>query len=92
MRVGLIVLLALLPVAAHAQDGPQVRDGGSFGALRVAGTEDPNTRKVYIVQLAEPSAAQYHASRVTAAARATGQAASRVRFDKSNAVVQSYSE
>lgn len=92
MRVGLIVLLALLPAAAHAQDGPQVRDGGSFGALRVAGTEDPDTRKVYIVQLAEPSAAQYHASLVTAAARATGQAASRVRFDKSNAVVQSYSE
>ena len=57
----LIVALLLPTLAAAADSGPVLRDAGSLGGIRLAGSEDPNLRKVYIVQLALPSAAEHHA-------------------------------
>ena len=57
----------LLPVCAWAQSETDLRDAGSLGAIRLAGSEEQSARKVYIVQLAEPSAAQYHAAQLNAA-------------------------
>ena len=89
----LIPLVALLISSSTlAEYESALRDAGSLGAIRLAGSEDPSTRKVYIVQLAMPSAADYHASLVTASAKASSQTMSRVRFDKSSAAIQSYAE
>ena len=86
----LLFLALLLPAAAVAQYESELRDAGSLGAIRLAGTEDPNARKVYIVQLAMPSAAQYHAQMVSAAARPGAAATARVRLDKNSGAIQAY--
>ena len=85
----LLVIVFLLPALAAAQNETQLRDAGSLGAIRLAGTEDEAVRKVYIVQLAEPSAAQYHAARLSAAHPDDGPVP-RVRLDRSNTAIQSY--
>jgi len=85
-----LLLMLLIPLGVSAQNESELRDAGSLGAIRLAGSEDPSSRKVYIVQLAMPSAADYHASLLTAAARPGAKAASRVRFDKASPVIQSY--
>ena len=85
-----LLLLLLLPFAAAAQEGTVLRDAGSLGAIRLAGSEEEFASKVYIVQLAEPSAAEYHAALVTRAAKAGGQGSGRVRFDKGSAAIQAY--
>ena len=85
-----LYLALLLPLAATAQYESELRDAGSLGAIRLAGTEDATVRKVYIVQLAMPSAAQYHAALVTAASKPGVQAQSRVRFDKTSSAIQGY--
>lgn len=85
----LLVVLLLLPAVAAAQHASGLRDAGSLGAIRLAGTEDPNVRKVYIVQLAMPSAAQYHAQMVTAA-KPGAQPAPRVRLDRNSSALQAY--
>jgi subtilisin family serine protease len=84
----LLLIVSLLPALAAAQHESVLRDAGSLGAIRLAGTEDQAVRKVYIVQLAEPSAAQYHAAQLNAAQ--PGGAVPRVRLDKSSAAIQSY--
>jgi subtilisin family serine protease len=86
----LLLLALLVPLAAGAQYESELRDAGSLGAIRLANSEDPAARKVYIVQLAMPSAAQYHASLVAAAAKPGPRAMSRVRFDKASPAIQSY--
>ena len=86
----ILLLTLLVPFSVSAQNESELRDAGSLGAIRLAGSEDPNTRKVYIVQLAMPSAADYHASLLTAAAKPGAKAVSRVRFDKASPVIQSY--
>ena len=79
----LVPLLALtLSFSAQAEYETELRDAGSLGAIRLAGSEDPSTRKVYIVQLATPSAADYHATSLSAAAKAGSSSVSRVRFNK----------
>lgn len=90
-------LLRLLPLAvvlasisAAAEFESELRDAGSLGAIRLAGTEDPNIRKVYIVQLARPSAADYHAAAQSASLKTAAAGAPRVRFDKASAAIQSY--
>ena len=89
----LLSLLALtLSLAAHAEYESELRDAGSLGAIRLAGSEDPSTRKVYIVQLATPSAADYHATTLNAAAKARSTSVPRTRFNKANAAIQSYAE
>jgi subtilisin family serine protease len=86
----ILLLMLLIPLGVSAQNASELRDAGSLGAIRLAGSEDPNTRKVYIVQLAMPSAADHHASLLTAAAKPGAKAVSRVRFDKASPVIQSY--
>jgi len=86
----LLLLALLVPFGVSAQYESELRDAGSLGAIRLAGSEEADAQKVYIVQLAMPSAAQYHASMVTLAAKPGIAKASRVRFDKSNAAIQSY--
>jgi subtilisin family serine protease len=89
----LLPLLALtLSLLAHAEYETELRDAGSLGGIRLAGSEDPSTRKVYVVQLATPSAAEFHATTVNAAAKATSSRVSRVRFNKAHAAIQSYAD
>ena len=90
-------LLALLPLLVSAnviaEYESRLQDAGSLGAIRLAGSEDPATRKVYIVQLKQPGAAAYHAAQLRAAQKAvlgTTQATPRARFDKASPAVQSY--
>ena len=94
MRViRLLPLVALMiSFSIQAEYETELRDAGSLGAIRLAGSEDPSTRKVYIVQLATPSAADYHASLLGAAAKARSQNLSRVRFNKANAAIQGYAD
>jgi subtilisin family serine protease len=88
-RRPVLFLLTLLSLAAMAQDESNLQDGGSLGAIRLAGTDDPDASKVYIVQLRTPSAAQYHASFASKARQVSPK--ERVRFDKTNVAIQSYS-
>jgi subtilisin family serine protease len=89
----LLPLLALtLSFFAHAEYESELRDAGSLGAIRLAGSEDPSTRKVYIVQLATPSTADYHASTLSAAAKSASSKVSRVRFNKASTAIQSYAD
>ena len=85
----LVLTVLILPALAAGQNETVLRDAGSLGAIRLAGSEDPSIRKVYIVQLAEPSAAQYHAAQLSAA-QPGAPAVPRVRLDKSSAAIQSY--
>ncbi len=85
----LLLIVLLLPFCAFAQNETELRDAGSLGAIRLAGSEDETARKVYIVQLAEPSAAQYHAAQLQAA-QPGASVVPRVRLDKSSAAIQSY--
>ena len=88
-----MLLIALtFSFSAQAEYESELRDAGSLGAIRLAGSEDPNTRKVYIVQLATPSAADYHATTLSAAAKARSSTVSRVRFNKANAAIQNYAD
>jgi subtilisin family serine protease len=90
-RSRLLLFLSLLVSTGAAADyESRLRDAGSLGGIRLAGTEDPNISKVYIVQLQTPSAADYHASTVSAALKVAPPAVRKVRFDKENAAIQDY--
>jgi len=86
----LLLMSALFSVSVFAQFETDLSDAGSLGAIRLAGSEDPNLRKVYIVQLKAPSAADFHALRLgpTLKLSATGQP--RVHLDKASPAIQSY--
>ncbi len=79
--------LLLLSVSATAEYETQLRDAGSLGGIRLAGSDDPNVRKVYIVQLKAPSATDYHASLSKTAVQP---GMKRPRFDKSSPIVKAY--
>ena len=81
---------ALLSVSAFAQFETDLRDAGSLGAIRLAGSEDPNLRKTYIVQLKAPSAADFHALRFGPTAKLNAPGQPRVRFDKASSAIQTY--
>ncbi len=83
----LATLLLLLAGTASADVTSELRNAGSLGAIRLSGSEEPATRKVYIVQLSEPSAAEFDAKTRPLASK-TG--ASRTRFNKSSPGVQAY--
>jgi subtilisin family serine protease len=89
--IALCLLLAPLPVSADGRS--PLHDAGVAKGLRLAGVEDPQARKVFIVQLREPSAAEFHATslRRTVAISAV-QKKPRVRFDKSSPAIASYAE
>ena len=82
--------LLLLVAAVPAEFESRLRDAGSIGAIRLAGSKDPQQSKVYIVQLATPSAAQYHASQRKAGVIPGNSGLPRTRFDKASPAVQSY--
>jgi len=87
----LVPLLALtLSFSTLAEYETELRDAGSLGAIRLAGSENPGARKVYIVQLTTPSAASFHATSLSAAAKAGSSSMSRVRFNKADAAIQNY--
>jgi len=89
--IRLLPLVAMLvSVNASAEFESVLRDAGSLGAIRLAGTEDPSVRRVYIVQLARPSAADFYAATRSASRKTATRGAPRVRFDKSSAAIQSY--
>jgi subtilisin family serine protease len=85
-----ILIATLLCGNVCAQYESALRDAGSLGAIRLAGSEDPAVRRVYIVQLATPSAGEYFASMTGKASRAGPPAPGKVRFDKSNPLIESY--
>ena len=89
-RALLIIGLLLTSVGVSAQNESAIKSADN---LRLSGAEDPNTSKVYIVQLRSPSAAEHHASLMkSSAGRAVILAADepRPRFQKNNAAVQAY--
>jgi subtilisin family serine protease len=84
----LFILSGLLVAAAAWSDNEtRLREGGSPSSIRLVGTEDAaSSRKVYIVQLKEPSATEQFAS-----VAAGGTASAPLRsFDKNIPAVQSY--
>jgi subtilisin family serine protease len=87
-----LLLLALVVLAgnAAAEYESSLRDAGSLGGIRLAGSEDPEIRKTYIVQLRAPSAARHYAELKTAAAQAQAVGAPRSRLDRSSAEIQAY--
>jgi len=86
----LLLVTVLLSVSAFAQFETSLRDAGSLGAIRLAGSDDPNLRKVYIVQLNMPSAASFHATQFGQVAKTTAIGQPRARFDKASSAIQSY--
>jgi len=95
--VKLITLLAcfflsLAAVSAQAANDSPLRDAGIARGLQLAGVDDPDARKVYIVQLRSPSAAVYHSTLHKPAAAVTAQKTARTRFDKASPAIASYAE
>ena len=92
--IALFWALAVLLVApaASAESGSRLRDAGGPGAIRLAGTEDPSVRKVYIVQMRTPSAGEHHAKLVKQAARTQGISKPRMRFDREHAAIREHAE
>ncbi|HSG59339.1 MAG TPA: S8 family serine peptidase [Woeseiaceae bacterium] len=88
----LLLLTILLAAAAGAEYESALRDAGSLGGIRLAGSEDPAVSKVYIVQLETPSAADYHANLQAGIAKKGPFGAGRVRLDKSNPLIENYAE
>ncbi|NIA27274.1 MAG: S8 family serine peptidase [Desulfobulbaceae bacterium] len=86
----LLLASLLLSVSAFAQFETGLRDAGSLGGIRLAGSDDPNLRKVYIVQLKTPSAADFHASRFGQVSKTGAPNQPRVRFDKASSAIQGY--
>jgi len=80
----------LLSLNASAEYESALRDAGSIGAIRLAGSEDPNVSKVYIVQLKTPATAERHAALRSVAAKPGVAGTPRVRFDKTSPAMQSY--
>jgi len=86
----LLLVTVLFSVSAFAQFETSLRDAGSLGGIRLAGSDDPNIRKVYIVQLKTPSAADFHAVRFGQVAKTGVANKPRVRFDKTSSAIQGY--
>ena len=57
IRILALTSLLLLPPVSHAQAESVLRDAGPI-PLSLAGAEDPQASKVFIVQLKSPSAAR----------------------------------
>ena len=86
MNVRRLSICLLLGLCAGAHAESVLQDAGN-PPLRLAGTENPEETKVYIVQLQAPAAASKQA--VTKAAL-RGPARAAARFDRNNPEVQSY--
>ncbi|MDJ0909255.1 MAG: S8 family serine peptidase, partial [Woeseiaceae bacterium] len=87
-RHGLLFLLAFATAAGASES--LLRDAGDPANIRLAGTEESGERRVYIVQLAAPAAAEYQAAVSSAVVKPVGPDGRRVRFDKSSPFVEAY--
>ncbi len=86
------LLLSLCAVsAALASDSP-LRDAGIARGLQLAGVDDPDARKVYIVQLRAPSAAEFHSTLYKTTTAAPVAKPSRTRFDKASPAIATYAD
>jgi subtilisin family serine protease len=88
--VAVCLLLAILPAAAEYESA--LHDAGIVKGLQLAGVADPEERKVFIVQLRQPSAAAFHAGLHKTAAPLAAAKMPRKRFDKNNAAVRGYAD
>ena len=79
-------LLLATAALAHAQSESVMQDIGN-PPLRLAGAENPEETKVYIVQMRDPSAAEKQAA---SRSRVPMQAAARTRFDRNQPDVRAY--
>ena len=83
----------LLAGAAYSDDRSQLREVPMPVGMHLAGSEDPASSKVYIVQLKTPSAADYHAAAqiggATKPAR-TSLPAAPASFNKNSAAIQGH--
>ncbi len=85
----LLLLCLTLAAAANASESP-LRDAGDPSNIRLAGTEEAGERRVYIVQLAAPAAAEYQAAVTSTLVKPVDPDGRRVRFDKGSAFVEAY--
>ncbi len=85
----LVLLCLALATAANASES-LLRDAGDPVNIRLAGTEEAGERRVYIVQLAAPSAAEHHAAVTSTVVKPADPDGRRVRFDKGSAFVEAY--
>jgi len=85
----LVLLSGLLCLAAGslAQEKSALRDAGEI-PVQLAGSDDPEQTKVYIVQLRSPSAAERQLTLATRFAAAPMALKPRVRFDKNSPSVK----
>ena len=88
--IALCLLLAALPASAEYESS--LRDAGLARGVQLAGVADPEERKVYIVQLRQPSTAEYHASLLKSPGILSAQKSARPRFDPNSAALQSYAD
>ncbi len=87
-----IFCLPLYAGAAYAGSDSPLRDAGIARNLQLAGVADPDERKVFIVQLRTPSAAEYYSVLRKSTVTSPVQKLPRVRFDKASPAVASYAE
>jgi len=89
--VRLIVFCCLLSAGnAWSDNETRLREGGDLSGTRLAGSDDSiSARKVFIVQLKTPSAAEHFSNYSGSFAAQTLSAAPR-SFDRTNAAVRSY--
>ena len=81
---------ALASLVAVADTEPLPLTELNAANLRVTAPADPNVRKIYIVQLRTPSAAEAFVSTPGPAMKTVPGSGPRQRFDKTHAFVQSY--
>ena len=87
---GFLFISLLLAVSAGAGEISQILEIPVPVGMHLAGSEDPTSSKVYIVQLKTPSAAEFHSSTIIqgAAARSTlTQRQAIAAFDKNSATI-----
>jgi len=86
------LFLALCAVSAAASSDSPLRDAGIARGLQLAGVDDPDARKVYIVQLRTPSAAEFHSTLYKTATVAPVGKPSQPRLDKASPAISTYAE
>lgn len=89
-RLFLLCGLLIISATGMAWAESSLRDAGAI-PLRLAGDEDPEATRVYIVQLRQPSVAEYYASALKIRTRPAAANKARSRLDKTNPTLQSYS-
>ncbi len=85
----LLLLCLAFATAANASES-LLRDAGDPANIRLAGMEESGERRVYIVQLAAPAAAEYQAAATSAFVKPADPDGRRVRFDKGSPFVEAY--